>query len=402
MSVYQRLRLWSPIGEFITGLDEWRSIDCVLAENQISPLTVSLSSDYSDEIFQRDCRVSYERSPEFYGSFTTPKLVGGTTWLVSDRERVVETNGSSVIVLRCEHPNRVLGSRVVAYNEGTTQAEKSDIASDVLYDIVNENLVAATDASRNISTSHFVLDPRPGPTFGATVSKSFSYRNVLVALQEIAKASAQQGAYIGFEVYTQVPPGPLRCRFYSGQRGTDRSSTSGQPFIIHSVFSRGNEGTGKSRVTEDWMGIVSHVYAGGSGKLDERSVQTASDSNLINASPFGRVEFFRSVSSDDTAIISSEAQRTLREYRPRRSFEGDFGGAEAFVYDVDYTWGDIVVAQFLAPRTSFGVVTNWTEYKFDVRIDPVHIQVQRFYDEDGLYQGEEETVSVHLRSISST
>lgn len=396
----QRLRLYTPTGELARELDAWRSIECVLSENQVSPLTIALPPEYPDDIFRRNGRVAYERSPFQYGSFFSPRLVGDTTWILVERERIVDDDGQSTILLHCEHPNRILGSRVVAYNEGTSQADKSDLASEVIYSIVNENFSAATDTARNISSSHFVLDPNPSPGFGATVSKSFSYRTVLTCLQEIAQASAQQDYYMGFEVYTASPPGPFRFRQYGRQRGTNRGFDSGQPFILYSLALQ-TGGFGASQVSEDWSKAVSFVYAGGAGKQDERVVQTVSDSDLIGDDPFGRYEFFRSVSSDDSTIVQSEGYRTLREMRPRREFEAPFGNQSSFIFDVHYRWGDIIGVQFSAPVIQYGNITSWVEYKFDVRLNPIRIVAQRYFDEEGYIVDETETLDIHLQSLSS-
>lgn len=405
MPVQHRLRFYSPSGAFITNLYAWKSIDCVLSEKGEGGITVALFPNFPDQLFLRDCRLEFERHvfTESFGEFfpTTPKLVGNTCWLLTGRERTVEANGTSTILLQFVHPNHILGRRVVAYDEDSTQAEKSDIASDVIYDVVNENFVAATDTTRNLSSDHFVLDPRPGPTFGATVDKSLSYRNVLASLQEIANSSAQQGAYIGFELYTPIVPGPFHFRIYSRVRGTNRGLTSGQPVILRGIYQSHN-GYRSARVWEDWSSIVSFAYAGGSGKSDERVVSTASDSTLINQTPFGRVEFFRSVSTGGSAVASSEAQRVLREFRPRREFEASLGDQVRYRFGVDYDWGDIVGAQFIAPILTEGVVSSWVESQFDVRIDPVRITVSKIFDETGALVDIQEDVDLSLRSLSST
>lgn len=408
MASVQRLRLYSPTGDYLRTLTSWRSIDCVLAENQASPLTITLLPEYPDDLFARHSRIVYERTPSVEYDYGIMKLVGNTTWLVQGVERSIDQNGKSSIILNCEHPNTIIGSRVVAYEEGTSQAEKSDIGSDVMYDIANENFVTATDSARNLSSSHFILDPRPGPTFGANLDKSISYRNILTIFQELCKSTAQQGAYCGFEVYTPVPPGPYHLRFYSKYRGTNRGLTSGQPFVLHSTFVE-TGGFGVSRTWQDWSGTVSFVYAGGSGKQDERVVDTAQDDNLIKQSPFGRVEYFRGLNSQDIFAAASEAEQTLREFRPRRAFSSSFGNQTQYVYDAHYTWGDIIVAQFSAPTIVNGAVTSWVNYSFDVRIDPVHIVAQRFFDENDIplvgehnEVQERETLEIHLRSVEST
>ena len=396
------LRLYTPTGEFIQDLDAWKSIDVTLTENDIAPLTITLSPQYTDQIFSRDCRVLYERAPAAGEYYLPARIVGDTMWLLGSKERVVEEDGSSSIVLICDHPNKILASRVVAYNEGTAQADKSDLASTVINEIVNQNLSAgATDATRRISTSHFVLDTAPNPAIGATVAKSFSYQNVLSAIQEICQSSAQQDYYMGFEVWCPTPPGPFRFRQYGRQRGTNRGFASDQPFILYSL-SQQYGGFMASSVREDWSNVVSFVYAGGPGKVDERSVQSVSDPTLMAQSPFGRVEAFLSAQSSDATALNSEAYKMLRAARPQRDFNADFANQTQYIYDVHYTWGDIIGVNFAAPIITYGALSGWVTYKFDVRLNPVHITAQRFYDQDGYIIDEQEKVEISLRSISST
>lgn len=396
------LFLYSPTGEPLRPL-RWKSIDCTLVERDAGMLTIGLFPEYRDDIFQRDSRIAYLQSPE--GVFIeSGKLVGDTMWLLSKRKRVLTEAGQHTIVLTCQHPNALLGRRVVAYDEGTSEADKSDIGSDTMYDYVNENFVTATDTARNLSSSHFVLDPRPSPTFGAPISGSGSYRPVKDILDEIVQSSAAQGAYVGYDVYVQKPPGPFRVRFYSGQRGANRGLTSGQPLIIGPFTAKMK----RASVSEDWSAAVSFVYAGGSGKQDERAVETAEDTTLSGQSPFGRVEHFESSNTDVPGIIGSDAYSVLRNYRPRRQFEGtitpvveQYSGA---IYGVNYTWGDIVGARFQAPLlNNFGQAYAWQEYLFDCRVNPVHFRVVRKFDERGVDVGTiEESTEIFLQSVEST
>lgn len=397
---YHQLLIYTPAGGFLGEL-RWKSIDVTLAEREIMPLTAAVFPDQTDAFFERDCRLAYIRDG---------KLIGDTCWLLRGRERAQNDRGEHTIVLRCQHPNAILGSRVVAYDEGSAEADKSDIGSDTMYDYVDENFVSATDTTRNISTSHFVLDPRPAPTFGATIDIAGSYRNVLDILQEITQASAAQGAYIGYEVYVQSPPGPFRCRFYSKVRGTNRGLTSNQTLMLQPQLS------GKAAsVVEDWTDLKTFIYAGGAGKDDERHVQTQSDATLIAQSPFGRMEHFESFNTDIDAILSSEAYKLLRDYRPRRSFAADMPipndnmqvldirdvESGAGFYGISYTWGDIVAARFVAPVLASNQGVPWVTYQFDVRVNPVHLQVRRTFDEYGTLLGQEETTEIHLQSVDS-
>lgn len=394
---WHTITLYSPTGVYIDQL-RWKSIDVTLVERDLGVLTVGLFPEYSDALFQRDCRISYHRVPEGAG-YNSGKMVGDTMWLVTARERVMDEHGQHTIVLICQHPNALLGRRVVAYDEGTAQADKSDVGSDNCYDYVNENFVAATDAARNLSSAHFVLDPRPAPTFGSNAPIAGSYCNVLEILQDITQASASLGVYMGFEVYVQQPPGPFRCRFYSKQRGTNRGFTSAQPIVVDpSVIGA------RANVREDWSSTVSVVYAGGEGKQDERVISSQEDATLSAQSPFGRAEFFESFNTADTSTLDYEAQGVLRAYRPRREFEGGVNPAAqpyGAVYDVDYTWGDIVGARFIAPTYANGVAYIWTTYQFDCRVNPVHIQAVRRYNEYMQEIGIDETIEIHLQSVAS-
>lgn len=400
------IQLYSPNGEFLRGL-RWKSIDVTLAECTVGYLTITLFPEYRDDLFPRDARIAYLRAPDGTTIGTGGRLVGDTLWLLAHRKRAVNEAGQHSIILDCQHPNALLGRRVVAYNEGTSQAKKSDLASDVLYDYINENFVAATDTARNLSSAHFVLDSRPSPGLGPTLDIEGSYRSILDIIQEAAQSAAAQGVYLGYEVYSPLSgsgqANPFRVRFYAHQRGTNRGNSSGQPLIINPFSAHMTE----AEVSEDWSSIATYAYAGGSGNQDERQVQTAEDTTLSAQSPFGRVERFDSFNTIDTAVLSSNAYKMLRDYRPRRDFAGvvtpireQYSGA---IYDVNYTWGDIVAARFQAPLiNNFGQVYAWEQYQFDVRVNPVHYQVVRLFDDNQNTIDIDEHIEITLQSVDSS
>lgn len=394
------IRMWSPSGESIGPL-RWKSFDCTLIERDIGYLTISLFPEYRDDLFQRDCRIAVLRAAE--GVFIeSGKLVGDTMWLMTQRKRVLNEQGQHTIVLACQHPNALLARRVVAYNEGSAEATKSDIGSDVLYDYINENFVAASVAARNLSTSHFVLDARPSPTFGATLDIEGSYRSVADILQDAIQSSAAQGSYIGYEVYVPTPPGPFHCKLYSRVRGANRGFTSGQPLILGPFTARMT----RVDVSEDWGDVATVAYAGGAGNQDERVVSSAEDTTLSAQSPFGRAERFESFNADDATILSMNAYKMLRDFRPRRNFNARIvpyaEQTSGAVYDVNYTWGDIVGATFNAPVIRGGQVQSWITYQFDCRVNPVHLRASRTFDENGNILGTDEDVEIFLQSVDSS
>lgn len=396
------IRLYSPTGSYLQTL-RWKSIDCTLVEGEGGVLTVSLFPEYRDDLFARDSRIAYLRAPDGV-NIETGTLIGNTMWLVSRRRRIIQADGLHSIALICQHPNVLLQRRVVAYDEGTSEADKSDIASDVVYAYLNENFVTATDTARNLSSAHFVLDPAPAPTFGPSAQIAGSYRTVAEIIDDTIKSAAAQGVYMGVEVYVQSPPGPYHVRIYKNQRGTDRGFASGQTVTLTPTTARMVRAT----VDEDWSTSVSYVYAGGSGNKDERLTATAEDTVLSKQSPFGRFERFESFNATNTVVLGTEAYKVLRDYRPRRHFDGsvtpDADQTWGEFYDITYTWGDIVGVRFQAPVISVGTGQPfaWQQYQFDARVNPVHIQAVRTFNELGYILGIEETVEIFFQSVDST
>lgn len=401
---YHTLNLYSPTGTHLAELAFWLSIDVTLSERELSPMTIMLAPVYSDALFQRDCRIVYERTPDRVSA--GPQVVGDTAWLLTGREHVLDEQGQHRIVLTCDHPTSLLGRRVIAYDEGSSAAHKHDLIDDVIYDFIDEQLVSATDTARNVSATHFVLDD-PGLSVGPTVAIDGSYRNLLDVLYDLTQQAAAQGDYIGFEVYTPVVPGPFHARRYRVLRGTDHTQDAGS-LVRLGPFSANMSA---ASMREDWSSAVSYVYAGGAGKQDERLTSVREDAALSSQSPFGRFEYFLSSSTDSQSTLDLEVYRALRDFRPRRVLEAAFNAAAegGYVYGVDYTWGDLVIGTFQAPNIAGAfysdIPTSWTEFEFPCRVNPVHIQVARRFDADNLGMGPigiDETIEAHLQSVDSS
>lgn len=404
------LSIYSPTGIFLSYLAGWVSIDVTLAERDPGPMTIMLLPAYRDDFFQRDCRIVYERA-EYGVPFGAGTIVGDTAWLLTGREHVLNEAGQHRVVLICDHPTSLLGRRVIAYDEGSVQADKNDIASDVIYDYIRQQFTTATDTARNLSSDHFLVDD-PGVAFGPTVAASGSYRNLLDVLSDVTQQAAAQGTYIGVEVYTPTPPGPFHARIYHTLRGTDHTQDDGLQVRL-GPFSAN---MAQASMREDWSSVVTYVYAGGAGKGDERLTATAEDTTLSSQSPFGRFEHFQSSNTDSQSTLDAEVYRTLRDFRPDRVFEGALSAAADgdYIYGVHYTWGDLVIGSFRAENviaatidgTYLSGVGGWTEFEFPCRVNPVHIQAARLFDPDAppgdTAIGITETIEVHLQSVEST
>lgn len=382
------LNIYSPDGIYLDSLNDFTVLECTLAELNIGTLTIILPATHDPTIYRRDGRIAYYRAPSASLSSGAYRLVGGTTWLLAHVTRKLDRELNERVRLVCVHPNALLMRRVVAYDEGTSQADKTAAADNMIKAYVRENFVSATDTARNWSSSLFSVEADVGAA--PSVSKAASYRTVLPTLQEIAAAAAAAGTYTGFEV-TGGETGAYVLRTYIGQRGADRSSTNNQPLVLSVGYGSMNE----VELDDNWMDMASFVYAGGSGKGDERPVRPASDAALIAQSPYGRIEWFQNAAqTDDATTLDSEAARALHERRPRQLFTGDIADTEYATFGEEYDWGDRVVGEY-APSRGFGFVRQ-----FDCRVNPVRIRVERTENtETGMLQ-ETETLDIRLRSES--
>lgn len=379
--------LYSPDGVYLEPVNDFIALDCTLTEMQIGQLVLVVSGTIHDATkFVRGGRIAYYRTPSASLGGGIWRLVGDTTWLIARRQRIVNPFYQQLIRITCVHPNALLAARVVAYDEESAEADKTDLADDMIKAYVRENFTAATDATRNWAASRFTVAADVGAA--PSVKKAASYRTVLTVCQEIAAAATQAGTYTGFEVTSPTETGPFTLRTYIGQRGVDHSSTSSTPVVL----GLGSGSMNSVELDEDWSQLVSAVYAGGSGKKDERLVSApALDAALIAQSPYGRVEWFQSISGiDDTTVLDDEAARILRERRPRTVFTGDVVDSAEATFGGEYDWGDRAIGEYTDLRVAQVV-------QFDCRVDPVRITVERSENEETGVREERETLDIRLR-----
>lgn len=392
------LTLWSPDGtQFLDDLSDFTTLECVLSEGNIGTLTLTLPANRNYANFRRDGRIAYYRAPS--GELTTGqpllKLVGNTVWLLTGRKRRIERDGEGwreTTIIKCMHPNHLLSRRVVDYDEGSAEADKSAAADDEMKACIRENFTAATDTTRNWSTTTlFTVDA--DLLAAPVIDKAASYRTVLNVCQEVAAAATALGTYTGFEVYG-AERGALHFRTYTGQRGADRSSTSGQPLVL-SVASGAFDSV---EIEEDWTDMASYVIGGGAGKNDERIITAAWDTDLINGSPYGKIEYFQNAGSDDPAVVTDEANKALRERRPRILFTASVKDTEAATFMEEYDWGDRVVGEYARPDPQGQGFTDIQQ--FDCRVDPVRISVERGENTETGEPVYNETLGIRLRHES--
>ena len=321
----------TPAGVRIAQLDQWLKLGYARVVNDIGTLVLELDPDSDASMFQRDSRLGVWRN----GALDTECV-----WFVRKVKRVLAASGERRLRVTAYSANELLRRRIVAYNAGSAQAQKSDYADDMMKEVVAENLGAsATDTDRRWST---YLTIAGDLSAGQDIDKAFSRRNVLTVLQELADASAEAGTNLYFDIVTPTP-GALVFATYTGQRGDDRTIATGAPVLFSPEL--GNLADGE--LEEDYANEVTVVYAAGKGEGDEREVVEVEDTARSGASLFNRIEALRDArNAETTAELTAEGNGFLKAGRPRLLVGGSIVDTPQCRYGVEWKWGDKVTVQF--------------------------------------------------------
>lgn len=360
-----------PFGTRLADLSRFHRLSYARVVNGWSTATIQLPTDLNTQLLRiPDGRIEIWRN---VGG--REYLDGECTWLLKAAHYARDAAGLVTFEVEADHPLSLLdepGRFVNAY-AGTSGAEKSGAADDLLKEIVTE-CTAADSSARNISA---YLSVAPDLSLGPDVEMAFAWRNVLSVLRDIADAAAQAGTYVAFDIVAPTP-NTFEFRTYVGQRGVDHRSPGGQsPVILSPAFGNLTE----TDLLIDYRGEVTSANAGGQGEETARVIINARDNARIGASPFGwREVFVDATNTRNTTTLAAVAAAQVRAGRPRVVFAGKIVQTSDTLYGVHWGFGDYVTAE------DFG-------YAFDCRIDAVSVNVEQAGD-----GAQVETVEAWLRA----
>lgn len=329
-----------------------------LVEGGVGVLDILLPPTFDNLLFGDDDLLLDNRIEVGRRVGTGPyKLLADAVWFTEYGEQLYGSQRLTRIL--ASHANVLLKRKIVAYNSGSSQADKSALTADnVMKDIVDENLgAAATNGDRNLST---YLSIAADLTAGQLVSKAFARRNVLLVLQELAQASANLGTYVTFDIVSTGTT-TLEFRTYTGQRGIDHRDPGGNPPLkVGPAY--GN--LTNAKIVFDHLGEITYVSAGGQGEGSARVVGAGSEPLRLNSGPFRLIEYFAdSRTSSDATQLNDEANAVVRTLRPLIYVTGELQDTRGFNFGLDYEWGDYITA----------VVGKWV---VDCRLSSMTISLQ--------------------------
>jgi hypothetical protein len=341
VTIKHELWLTTDEGNRLDLLDEAESFDWSRVINGPGRCRVTLPGSFDRSLLSRDNRIEVWRAPE-----ADAKLRLENIFFIRRIVTTTSVSGVNRIIVRGRDPTELLIRRIVAFAAATPQSKKTDLVDDMMKEIVAENLGASAGldtfgASRSFDSSFFSVQPDAG--LGPSITKSFSWRNVLAVLQDLSDAAREAGTEIYFAV---IPTSTLTFEFqtFLDQPGQDRRFPLGSVPVIFS-FRRDN--IEDPFLEDDFEDELSYVYAGGQGLASARVIEEARDLDRINASIWNRREGFKDARDESApAGVADDADAKLIEGRPRRNFSVLLLNSEGSRYGKDWDFGDRVTVEY--------------------------------------------------------
>lgn len=334
-AVYEA-RILSPAGVLQKTLDQWTSLAITKSLSTVGALTLTLPTGLIEPYLVPDMRIEVWRSV----NGGPLGLLLNQTWLCR-KASIRFAQNSYTTTITAQSALVLLEGRHIAYNDGTSQANKSGAADNLINAYCRENIGASGGAGRDLS-SWLQLQGDQG--LGASVTKNAARRPLLQTCQELAQASTQAGTRLYVDIIGCASTGGLTMRTWANLYGLDRRVGSLNPLILSPQAGNLDD----AEWSRDYAQQATFIYTGAQGQGADRIVGTASDTGAINASPFGRKERFVNANQASTqAAADDEAKAALRGYRVKDVITGTIVQNETTIFGVHWGLGDLVTAQFL-------------------------------------------------------
>lgn len=240
-----------------------------------------------------------------------------------------------------------LSTRIIAWYTATADrtAFTSDPAETIMKTLVDYNACAnaTTGNSRLRDGAVTGLSIQADGANGNTLDWSCAYKKLLTELQDLALVAG--GDFDLIKTAAQA----WQFRWYTGQRGTDRSAT-----VIFSL-DRGNMSNPHyrhSRIAEKTVAIV-----GGAGAEDNRDIvlRTGADYHSVS----NNIEVFVGAGNlKTTAAQNAAGDRRLDELRARDAFSFDVEQTASCLYGADYELGDLVTARAFGVEGTYKLIAS--------------------------------------------
>jgi len=318
-------------GQALFALTRFNKLTAGRADRVYMPLEIIIPQDderYPIGTFKKDMIL------ELWREQNQTMVLDGETCYFLRKWRYYRDGNKDLIYLKAYDANYILDGREIEYNAGSSEASKTDVACDMMKEIIDENFVNATDTDRNLAATLFTIQADDG--LGETITSAFSRQYVYPLLQKICNQSREAGTWVTFDTY-YAGNLPLEFRTYVNQRGAD---------ITNRLLLSAEAGNlANPSIVFDYSDEITVTYVAGKGEGDLRVVGSATNAERLNDSVWSRREFItENFQLEVEASLDSAALSELDKYAPRILFTADIVETEGTQYGIHWNYGDKVRA----------------------------------------------------------
>lgn len=331
MSVAYDVFLADVKGQRIDQLTGYTRLSWTQIVNDVGQIMIEFPAEKFDRAaFQVDYRLELWRRP-----------VGGKMGLLRVyRCRYLarqNQGGQKTITIGGPDGIDLLATRIIASADGSSGANKSGPADNVMKTYVNEAIgsAAAGGRAKNIDGAFNVeISASQGPSVVIAAAR----KELLTVLQDIHAATRTLGDPVYFDIENPNVTDWM-FRTFIKTRGRDLTS---QVKVSEEAGTLANPG-----LTQDWRDEVTRLYLGAGGKASNRYVAEMADSVREALSIFNRREAFVDATNFTTSgQISEKGRAELWKKRPIRRFSGDLIDAPTNRFGIHWNFGDRITALF--------------------------------------------------------
>jgi len=323
--------LCDQFGNHVVPVPDIRALAWGWAANAVGACTAVLPIGYARYLRNTDTVLEINRRIE--GVADAPPRV----FLIEDSDR--EQDGKRrTLTLHGVDLMAILARHIIDYAAGSSGASKTDYPSDIIRALVIENIgSSATNTDRRLDSSIFSV--QAAQSFGTSMTKKASRRNLLTTCQEVARTSYENGTAVYFDMaLTGFNPITFQFRVFSGIRGIDHSATSASPITLS--IEDGHLRDVKIQYIASNAANIARVN--GAGREDVRLTELVEAANSAwRAGPFARKEINYGDSGLTTsASLISAGDDVLIARKPRRRLSATIMQSDTLVIGREFGLGD--------------------------------------------------------------
>jgi len=334
---YSVYLLHPTTGVILANLGNFVSLEYVKRTNVVGSFKILLPSSFNVDLAGLDSRVVVYRKPSGYARYLD--FAG----FVRDIQQYRSSN-LGLVELSGPDYNDLLTRRIIAYAEGTAEADKAGTADDIMKEYFDENLLAsATDTSRDLTD--FGVSMEAVTSSGTAVEVTAAWEVVLDTFQAISDASRSVIANAAFFGMVPLTAGyDMEFRTKTGQWGMDHRFPDGVDGPVWFALERGN--MKNPQWESNSLTELTYVYAGGDGTGTGREVVEVTDTDRVGESVLNRREAFYDGSGDETDELVDGGYARMKEGASIITFDFDAVQTPGCLLGVHYNLGDRVTATY--------------------------------------------------------